>query len=438
MSRRRLVYSFLSVVFVLILSTPVFGAGFGLYEGSARGNVLGAGLVASADDASALFYNPAGITQLKGIQTQLGFTAIMPMITVQTNVPTNATVQAYQAAGSYSTDFQSNWYFPPQAYMTYQINDSWWAGLGIFTRFGLGTEFKDPVNPGWPGRYNSYRATISEVEINPNVAWKINDKFSVAAGVVASYFNLSLSKAIPGVLIGAGSDLDMKLSGDSWGWGWDLALQYKPVEWMQFGLTYRSKIEQNVKGNVAVNRTFTPNPFVSIANMSAGGDLTLPDEIFAGINFNVTKTWSVGGGVYWTGWQYYDKLQINFGAPFGAPASTTNVSPKNWANVARYMIATEWKATPNWDLRLGYAYDVCPIPDNTLDYILPDNDRHMLSIGGGYHQNAWSVDLSYTYMIIIDRSYSGTNTATSPSGSYPGKLTNGTAHLIGLTLGYKF
>ena len=83
-----------------------------------------------------------------------------------------------------------------------------------------------------------------------------------------------------------------------------------------------------------------------------------------------------------------------------------------------------------------------PIPHNTLDYILPDNDRHMLSIGAGYHQNAWSVDLSYTYMNIIDSSYIGNPTGTAAvaaaSSTYPGKLTSGSAHLIGLTFGYKF
>src|SRR5512135_306645 len=144
MSRRRLVYSFLTVVFVLFLSTSAFGAGFALYEGSARGNVLGAGLVASADDPSALFYNPAGITQLKGKQAMIGFTAITPMISVETQ------------NGARSDDFKRNWYFPPHAYYTQQINDKWWGGLGLFSRFGLGTEF----DSNWPGRYNSYFAEI--------------------------------------------------------------------------------------------------------------------------------------------------------------------------------------------------------------------------------------------------------------------------------------
>ena len=108
MSRRRLVYSFLTVVSVLFLSTSAFGAGFALYEGSARGNVLGAGLTASADDPSAVFYNPAGITQLKGKQVMVGFTAITPMITVET-------------PGGVESDFTRNWFFPPHAYYTQQI-----------------------------------------------------------------------------------------------------------------------------------------------------------------------------------------------------------------------------------------------------------------------------------------------------------------------------
>src|SRR5512138_256650 len=112
MSGRGIFQTTLIFIFVLLFSSPVLGAGFALYEGSARGIVLGAGLTASADDASALFYNPAGITQLKGTQTQIGVTAITPMLTVDT-------------PGA-STDMERNWFFPPHAYLTYQINDSWW------------------------------------------------------------------------------------------------------------------------------------------------------------------------------------------------------------------------------------------------------------------------------------------------------------------------
>ena len=352
MSKRRLVYSFLTVVFVLFLSTSAFGAGFALYEGSARGNVLGAGLTASADDPSAVFYNPAGITQLKGKQIMVGLTAITPMITVET--PGAATVD---------NDFTRNWFFPPHAYYTQQINDQWWGGIGLFSRFGLGTEF----NPQWPGRYNSYYAEIQTVEINPNIAYKFNDKLSVAFGLNLTYLTLDLKKKLSPAV---GSP-EFELDGDSSGWGLNAAVQYKPTDWMQLGLTYRSRISQNVQGDVKV----TPNvPAAGLRGMPATGDLSLPDMIFAGVNFNVRKDLTVGGGVYWTRWETYNQLQINFGAPFGPTQARTQATPKNWDNVYRFMIGTEWKVNENWDLRLGYAYDQAPEPDNT-DRLHPARQR---------------------------------------------------------------
>jgi long-chain fatty acid transport protein len=411
MSRRRLVYSFLSVVFVLFLSTPVFGAGFALYEGSARGNVLGAGLVASADDPSAVFYNPAGITQLKGKQVMVGFTAITPMITVET-------------PGGVESDFTRNWYFPPHAYYTQQINDKWWAGFGLFSRFGLGTEFTS----NWPGRYNSYFGEIQTVEINPNIAYKFNDQLSFAFGLNATYMKLDIKKKMLGV---PGSP-DFELDGDSWGWGLNAAIQYKPTDWMQAGVTYRSRISQNVEGEAKVN------PYVGLLkNTPATGDISLPDMIFAGVNFNLRKDLTLGGGIYWTRWETYNQLQINFGAPFGPSPATqtrTSVTPKNWDNVYRFMIGMEWKATENWDFRIGYAYDQAPEPDNTIDYLLPDNDRNMYSLGAGYHKNNWALDFSYTLMIIGVRDV----VARPAQGILTSTMKDGTAHLLGFSYTYKF
>jgi len=410
MSKRRLVYSFLTVVFVLFLSTSAFASGFALYEGSARGNVLGAGLVASADDPSAVFYNPAGITQLKGKQVMVGLTAITPMITVET-------------PGGVQSDFKRNWFFPPHAYYTQQINDKWWGGLGLFSRFGLGTEF----DPQWPGRFNSFYAEIQTVELNPNVAYKFNDQLSFAFGLNLTYLSLDLKKKLSPAV---GSP-EFELDGDATGWGLNAAVQYKPTDWMQAGVTYRSRISMNAEGDVSVR----PNvPAAGLRNMPATGDLSLPDMIFAGVNFNVRKDLTVGGGIYWTRWETYNQLQINFGAPFGPTGARTQATPKNWDNVYRFMIGTEWKVNENWDLRLGYAYDQAPQPDNTIDYVLPDNDRNMFSIGCGYHRNNWALDFSYTLMLISDRDL----VARPADGILTSTFKDGTAHLIGFSYTYKF
>jgi len=416
MSRRRLVYSFLTVVFVLFLSTSAFGAGFALYEGSARGNVLGAGLTASADDPSAVFYNPAGITQLKGKQAMVGFTAISPMITVET-------------PGGVESDFKRNWYFPPHAYYTQEINDKWWGGIGLFSRFGLGTEFE----PGWVGRYNSYKAEIQTVELNPNVAYKINDKLSIAGGVSLMYMTLDLKNKL-GPL--PGGDLDFNLEGDSWGWGINAAIQYKPTDWMQAGVSYRSRVSQHIEGDVLA----APDRF-GFRNMPASGNVTLPDMIFAGLNFNVSKDITLGGGLYWTRWETYRELTVKYDKPFGPTGVRSSTDPKDWDNVYRWLIGMEWKVTPNWDLRIGYAYDQAPENDATVDYVLPDGDRNMFSIGAGYHRNNWALDFSYTLMLINEREYQGRSpypSLTNPNGIPDSTIKDGTAHLIGFSYTYKF
>jgi len=401
----------------------VFAAGFALYEGSARGLVLGAGLTGSADDASAVFYNPAGITQLKGIQTMVGVTAINPRLDVVT--------------GSASTGMESNWFYPPHAYFTQQINDRFFWGLGLFSRFGLGTEF--PAD--WPGRYNSYKAEIRTLELNPNIACKITDKLSIAGGLSVMWFDLQLRQKISPTMFGAPAglgDADSDLTGDSWGWGFNLALHYKPTDWMSAGISYRSRVSQHVEGDADFTKPAAwglmgPASALLLNDTPGHGNIRLPDMVFAGVNFKPVKTLNVGGGVYWTRWSTYDKLQLTYDTPI-APGVGTVTKIKDWDDVFRYMIGVEWNVTPNWDLRLSYAFDESPVPDDHIDYILPDSDRHQFTIGGGWHSGPWTVDLAYMYILFEDRDIA----ARAADGVSQGKVEDGYAHLISFSLGYKF
>jgi long-chain fatty acid transport protein len=193
---------------VLSLGTPqCFGSGFAIWEGSARGNALGQAVVGRADDPSALFYNPAGITQLPGLQVMGGGTAIL--LSTEVRNP---------EFGSQKTN--ENWGFPPHFYLTYQFSDRLYFGLGVFTPFGLAIEF--PRN--WFGAFNSYDAEVQSVTINPNVAWKITDQLSVAAGFEAMEFGITLKQLIPRFAP------SLQLDGSTWGYGWNLAAHYKPCE----------------------------------------------------------------------------------------------------------------------------------------------------------------------------------------------------------------
>lgn len=401
-----------------------FAAGFALYEGSARGNALGGTMVGRADDASALFYNPAGITQLPGVQIMTGATFIVPSTKVRTTFPDGS---------SKTTSTDTNVWIPPQLYTTYQVNDQLWLGLGVFSPFGLGTEFPQD----WPGRYNNVLAKIQTMDINPNIAFKVTDHFSLAAGMDFVYFDLTLKNKIdPLGLNTPAFDIGNSLKGDTWGYGFNFAAHYKPFDWLACGISYRSQVKEHVDGDAdftipqsVLNTPYGPYVQALFKDTSASGSITLPDEIFMGVMFKPTNRLSVEVGGTYTRWSTYKELQITYTGPLG-----TQTRIKDWHNAWRAQLGIEYQALDWLALRAGYVFDESPIDNAHADYIVPANDRHLFSFGPGFKWHNFTLDLSYTYILIEDRN----NVPAQPDGVYASKFEDGNASLFGVTVGYKF
>jgi long-chain fatty acid transport protein len=423
----------LAVLMVMVVAQTSFGAGFALYEGSARGNALGGAMVGRADDPSALFYNPAGITQLPGMQFMAGATFIMP----STNVNT------YQGGVWRSTGTEDNVWFPPHMYATYQFNDSLWFGLAAFSPFGLGTEF----DSNWVGRYNNYEAVIQTLTLNPNVAYKITDKLSAAAGLDFMYFDITYKKKIPGytelttpiAMRNPMLDSDISLEGDSWGYGWNVGLHYKAFDWMSLGLAYRSEVSHNIHGTADFTKSMYSNyPATFYNDTDASAKVTLPAELFMGVNFKILPrlTWEVGA--IWTQWSSYQELKVKFDEPVaylsnGTPISTMTAT-KKYKDVWRINTGLEYKALDWLDLRLGYVWDQEPSRDEYADYLVPASNRHMITSGLGFHWNNWTFDVSYTYLMIESRSIFD----RAADGILMSTFEDGDAHLVGVSVSYKF
>ncbi|PKN43519.1 MAG: transporter [Deltaproteobacteria bacterium HGW-Deltaproteobacteria-18] len=406
---------------VLLTAQFSFAAGFGIYEWSARGNALGGATVGRADDPSALASNPAGITQLDGLQVLGGFTAIHPVLDVRTN--DNWT----------SSDEDSLW-IPPHFYATWKVNDRYTIGLGTFSRFGLGSVFDED----WSGRYNSYEAIIESMSINPNVALKFSDKFSAAFGVDATYLNFSLKKKLNLAMINpAFSEGDAHLEADGMGYGFNMALHYKPCQYAKVGLSYRSPVTMKVTGEADfsdINPALTGGGFFK--DTSVSGTVQLPDSFAFGIALYPVEKLSVEVGAVYTMWSKYNELTIDYGDPVitADGVTTQTTSPKNWDDVWRFNIGVEYAALDWLDLRAGYVYDQSPVQDETIDYLVPANDRHLLNGGLGFHWDNWVVDVNYTYLMIMDRDID----ARLADGVLEGEIDNADAHMVGLSVGYKF
>ncbi len=402
----------------------VYSAGFALYEWGARGTSMGGTMIGRADDPSAVAYNPAGITQLEGIQTMVGLSVVAPGGKIDTPGET--------------TSIKSNLWIPPHAFLTWQMNDRAWLGFGLYTRFGLGTEFSDD----WPGRYNNLFTRVQSFSFNPNIAYKLTDCLSLAVGAEVMWFDMYQKVARDGgALLGAPgtNDVTAKFDGDSYGFGGNIALHYKPNDKWALGLTYKSRVKQSLKGNAKFDRTVNlalVGGGIAFENTSVKGDITLPDSFALGVMFRPSESLTLEANAIYTLWSTYKELKFNYGDsvtpghPVVGDTDSTTID-KKWRDVWRFQVGAEYDLNKLIDLRLGYVYDQIPDRDKYADYMTPTNDRHIITTGIGFSWEKASLDFSYSYLWFANRKVDNNFIGEA-------KFKEGHTHLTGVSFTYRF
>lgn len=390
---------------VLMGAQPGFAAGFALYEAGARSSALGGAMVGRADDLSAIFWNPAGITQLPGLRAMIGATAIMPRTDIDTRFGPVTT----------RTGMKEDVFFPPHVYLSYDIGGSVWLGLGVFSPFGLGVEYA----PDWPGRINNIKTTIDTLNINPNIAFKVTDYLSLAVGLDAMHLGYETRRTLPLFPLGL---QDTTLKADSFGYGFNAGVHVKPTDYLSAGISYRSQVRQKLKGDA----TFAPAGFLSAPIQ---GSIILPDMIFAGVMVRPIKPLTVEVGLVWTHWSLIRQLDISFNNPLGTLSEL-----KQWHDTWRAQLGVEYRAADWLDLRAGYVFDEEAIPGTYADYVVPASDRHQFSLGAGFHWRNWTLDLSYSYLFMVDKEINNSRAI----GVLPSEFKNRQVNLVGVSLGFKY
>ncbi len=368
---------------------------------------MGEAYMFAEDDPSLLAYNPAGITRLKGRWVGGGLSYINPRGRVD--------FHGAMAGGETWSNTEAPGYVPNLYYVNQQ-NDRLWWGIGVFSRFGNSTEY----TPTWPGRYNSYLAKITGLTVQPTVAYKVTDKLSVAAGVDINYIKLDLKKKIAySKLFGvSGPDVDFELTGDNIALGWLLGFNYDISDSTSFAAVYRSKITQNMDADA--------NLSLSFLSTGAHGTVTLPDSITLGLGHKFDDKTRIELGAVYTKWSTYDKLEVTFDK--NLPTST---DVKNWKDVWRYQFGIEHKINDTWSIMGGYAYDNCPMPDETMDFQVPTGDRQTISIGFKKRSENSELAFAWGYMWIKDRVVPGAK--YSPLSTDYADVRDNTAHILSLS-----
>ncbi|MEA1990519.1 MAG: outer membrane protein transport protein [Pseudomonadota bacterium] len=381
-----------AILFALASQT-VSASGFGLIEHSASGQGLSyAGAAANAEDASVMWFNPAGLTEIEGSQAIIGGHIISPSAKF-TNDDSYTAVPANLISGN--GDDGATVGFVPSIYWKGNMA-GYDVGLGINVPFGQHISYDDD----WAGRYHATETNLKTLNINPAIARKINDKLSFGFGLNAQYVDVILEQKINQSALGD-TDANAKVTGDSWAYGYNLGLMYKPTDKLNVGLAYRSAMTHDVEGKVdysGVNSTinlggYTLNQVMFDADATAS--VSLPASATLAFDYQLNDKTQLLAGTTWTGWKAYDELVVDFDN--GAPDSESN---QNFKDSMRYAVGVIYKLDDSWKLRSGLAFDESPVPDETSrSPRTPDSDRTWVSFGVGYKFNSTiNLDFGYTHI----------------------------------------
>ena len=414
----------------LAVSTA-YAAGFQLTEQSSLGlgrAYAGAGIV--GDDLSAVHYNPAGMTLLEGTRVQAGFTWIA----------LNADIDGAGAYAGQSENGRLKGQAIPTGYVTHQVNDNLWLGFAMSVPYGMGTEYgKD-----WWGADRGTNAKIYTFDMNPNIAWKVNDLISVGAGVSVQYAKADLGMR-KSMSMGAMSlpFANGEIDADSWDWGFNLGVMISPTDTMRFGLSYRSSIEHNAEGDFTlsgVNPLVTNMLGVDLNGMTFKSTATVktPDTVMLTGTWEATPDLRLSGLIRWANWSNFDTLSIKNSlpsafAPYSAYLGQVDVK-NNWQDTWLFSVGADYRINDAFTVRGGIAYETSPIDDETTRMaVIPDTDRLWLSLGATYHFNKQlQFDMGATYLMGVG------DMDLYSNGEKIGEYQSLDAYLVGFQAQYRF
>jgi long-chain fatty acid transport protein len=312
----------------------------------------------------------------------------------------------------------------PNGFFSYQLTNNLWAGVGVSAPFGLGSEYDN----GWFGRFDSTKTHLRVIDIQPTVAYKVNDWLSLGAGVNIANSSADLRNA---VVLGAGVEGNSKLEGEDWGFGYSLGLQIKPLPTTTLGISYKSEVHHKLDGKIQV--TNAAGAIVGPGTVSTNGyaKLTTPDHVTFGVAHELTPRLTLQAQAQWFGWNNFDNITAVRDS--GAVANRVG---QNYQTTWAFAIGAEYKVDDAWRVRGGIQFDETPTTDELRTSRTPDGDRTWLSLGTTYSINEKiDLDLAATYIDVE----SGTiNVARGTGAGRTIAKTEGEVGIIAAGIKYKF
>ncbi|MBI5007415.1 MAG: outer membrane protein transport protein [Nitrosomonadales bacterium] len=424
---------------LLAMSGNAAASAFALIEqSSGTGNAF-AGGAAAAEDASTIFFNPAGMSRLNGTQVTVAGSLIQPSAKLS---DTGSTGALLQTAGGNGGDAGSL-ALVPNTYMVMELDSATRFGLGINAPFGLQTEYE----ASWIGRFQAIKSRIETINLNPSIAYQLSDSLSVGAGINYQHIAGELTSAVnysaaafsfggAGLLTaigGPGVEGVSKIAGSDSAWGYNFGALFNASADTRIGMSYRSKIKYTLKGSI----TFSDVPAALAASpLLANGDvvlpITMPDSFSLSGFHKLNDKWDLMADATRTGWSVLQQMKID-----RSNGSNVQTVQENWKDTWRFAVGATHHYSGQWLSRIGVAYDHTPVPDAYRTARIPDSDRTWLTIGGQYKPSqSGTIDFGYAHLFMKDVTIAD-NQAAAGRGNLVGTYKSG-VDILSVQYAYSF
>ncbi len=396
----------------LILAMPAIAAagGFNIYEMGARATALGGAFTATADDPSAIFYNPAGTAFLNdGWSVSLNVAPVKPNNKYAR--PVGVTEDQYP--GDATAETKDATFFPTGAYVTYKHSEAWSGGFGFFTPFGLGIEWDDPET--FAGRAEATNSQIEGMYFSPVITYSPDPKLAISVGAnfvktalllerIATQ-NFGTDNAIYNVM-----DVEMEGTGN-WTASGSAALLWKPTEKLNLGVNYKGGVTNNFEeddANFTQIETGDSLLDLSVAataakfdRMDVSGELKFPAIVMTGGRYQATDNLALMADFVWFNWSTFESVTLEFASDTDTMES---VLREDYTDGQQWRFGGEYQITPALRGMVGFVVDNTPQPVGSVSPILPDSDRLDYSLGLTWSGENFELTASYMYVKLESRS----------------------------------
>lgn len=414
---------------ITLASSQAFAAGFALNEQSISGMGTGfAGRSSSAEDASTVYGNPAGMVRLDGQQITGGLAVI------------DATSNISQASGSSSGSNKGNM-VPltgvPFAFYTQKLNEQWAAGFGLYAPFGMVADYEK----GFQGKAFGSKSEVKVITLQPTVSYAFNDKLSIGFGPTINRVSGTLESDIniPNPSLASNN---IKIKGDDTALGFNAGVLLQATDSTRVGLTYHSQVKYKLEGQTQVTKgANVPDAVLSSGRYDASLKIDTPESWDFSVTQEVNADWKLYAGATWTRWSRLKDITVkNEGVTYSngvyAQALLSTIKEEqNWHDTWAYAVGTSYRLNKQWVLRTGLTVDQSPTNNTDRSPRIPTGDRTIFSLGAGYDVAPnMTVDVAYAYLkeapVKVDR--------TNALGQYYKAKYENSANGFGLGVTYRF